>query len=60
MKKEFKAPIVETRELATRGSVMADNDVLLIAGSQNDDKGFASIEDSIKEGFNQWKGSLSN
>ena len=52
MKKEFKAPIVETKELTAVNSVM--DDVLTISG--NVPSGLTVItDDANNEGYKQWK-----
>ncbi len=52
MKKEFKAPIVETKELAAVNSVM--DSVLLISGDSP--SGLTAITDTAtNDGYKQWK-----
>ena len=51
MKKEFKAPIVETKELHTVNNVMLD---LSVSGTQ--EKYDSNTLNDVKEGFKQWKG----
>lgn len=54
MKKEFKAPIVEAKELAVLNSVM--DDVLILSANQKN-SGLTLFEDSeIANNFNIWKG----
>lgn len=56
MKKEFKAPTIETKEFAVTSSVMDDTLFLATSGGQNGDK-FTTVNDKeVADGFNIWKG----
>ena len=58
MKKEFKAPIVEAKELSTLNNVM--DDVVLIGGSdEKNGTNLTEISDAA-EGFKIWKGFKNN
>ena len=52
MKKEFKAPIVETKVLSTENSIMANG--ILLSATQTT-AGFG-VKDDAAEGFKKWKG----
>ena len=53
MKKEFKAPIVEARELNTITTVMAD--AMLISANAGT-TGLATYDDTVTKNYNMWKG----
>ena len=55
MKKEFKAPVIEAKNLSVMNSVMADLDILTKSGNANADS-YQQIEDTVAEGFKIWKG----
>ena len=54
MKKEFKAPIVEAKNLSIQNSVMDGAMVLSIGYTQDNMAVFN--DDAVKDGFKQWKG----
>ena len=54
MKKEFKAPVVETRELNALNSIMDGG--MLISGNGVNGAGTFDIGAEIAEDFKQWKG----
>ena len=56
MKKEFKAPIVETKELFTRNGVMAEDLAIFSTSSETKVRDAYEIESSIQSGYNAWKG----
>ena len=53
MKKEFKAPIVETRELNALNTIM-DGAMLISANGVNGESTF-EITDTILQDYNQWR-----
>ena len=58
MKKVFKAPTIENRELSALNSVMAD-DLAIFAASpgQQESRGGLSLSDTTTQsGYNAWKG----
>ena len=56
MKKEFKAPIIETKELFTQNSIMAELEILTISAGQTARNGFAMSDETVASGFDAWKG----
>ena len=54
MKKEFKAPIIETKVLSTVNSIMDDG--ILLSATQTQ-AGYAVNDGTVAESFKQWKGS---
>ena len=52
MKKEFKAPIVETKVLHTVSNVMLD----LSKSGEFGTKSNNLLDDKVTEGYTQWKG----
>ncbi len=55
MKKEFKAPIVESRELSALGNIMEGTGILTISAGSNPET-LVTWTDSTVDGFKQWKG----
>ena len=53
MKKEFKAPTLEAKELNALNSIM-DGSMLISTGKSKE--GLIGIEDTTKSGYVQWKG----
>ncbi len=53
MKKKFKAPIVEAKELNAANSIMADGSMLISANGVNGGKTF--VIDTTLTDYNQWK-----
>lgn len=56
MKKEFKAPIVESRELSTLGNIMEGIGILTISSGSNPNTLVTWTDSAVKDGFKQWKG----
>ena len=57
MKKEFKAPIVETKELITRNGIMADDiAIFTLSADKKAREDSYEIVNSIESGYNAWKG----
>ena len=56
MKKEFKAPIVETKELFVRNGIMAEDLAIFSGSGESRAREAFDIENSISTGFNAWKG----
>ena len=54
MKKEFKAPIVETKVLSTREDIM--DSVIELAKSGNQGEKYGNVLEDANKGYNQWKG----
>ena len=53
MKKEFKAPIVEAKQLSVQDDVMFG--IMLTSLEQNPND-FSSMKDEVSAGFEQWRG----
>ena len=57
MKKEFKAPIVETKVLSTANSIMTDGAVLLSANTGNGNNLLGWKDDAaVHADYKQWQG----
>ena len=54
MKKEFKAPIVETKVLSTQEDIM--DSVIELAKSGNQGEKYGNVLEDTNKGYNQWKG----
>ena len=53
MKKEFKAPIVEAKQLSVQDNVMFGTMLTSLGQNPTD---FSSMSDAVSEDYKQWKG----
>lgn len=56
MKKEFKAPIVETKELFTRNGIMAEDIAIFTLSGEKPARDAYQIDNDIASDYNAWKG----
>ena len=55
MKKEFKAPIVESKELFTQ-NIMAEIAIFNLSAGQEARKGIEFDDSSVVDGYKKWEG----